>query len=64
MGGSYAICARMPGGWLGLVPRVLVVLVVPNVLNLAVYGWGKDAAYLRSYAGKLAAKLKRKGKAE
>ena len=64
MGGSYAICARMPGGWLGLVPRVLVVLVVPNVLNLAVYGWGRDAAYLRSYAGKLAAKLKRKGKAE
>ena len=64
MGGSYAICAHMPGGWLGLVPRVLVVLVVPNVLNLAVYGWGKDAAYLRSYAGKLAAKLKRKGKAE
>ena len=43
---------------------VLVVLVVPNVLNLAVYGWGRDAAYLRSYAGKLAAKLKRKGKAE
>ena len=64
MGGSYAICARMPGGWLGLVPRVLVVLVVPNVLNLAVYGWGRDAAYLRSYAGKLEAKLKRKGKAE
>ena len=64
MGGSYAICARMPGGWLGLVPRVLVVLVVPNVLNLAVYGWGRDAAYLRSYAGKLAAKLKRKGKVE
>ena len=43
---------------------MLVVLVVPNVLNLAVYGWGRDAAYLRSYAGKLAAKLKRKGKAE
>ena len=47
-----------------MVLGVLVVLVVPNVLNLAVYGWGRDAAYLRSYAGKLAAKLKRKGKAE
>ena len=47
-----------------IAPGDLVVLVVPNVLNLAVYGWGRDAAYLRSYAGKLAAKLKRKGKAE
>ena len=64
MGGSYALCARMPGGWLGLVPRVLVVLIVPNAINLAVYGWGRDAAYLRSYAQKLVAKLKRKGKAE
>ena len=60
MGGSYALCARMPGGWLGLVPRILVVLVVPNALNLAVYGWGKDAAYLRQYAGKVAKKLLKK----
>ena len=57
MGGSYALCARMPGGWLGLVPRIFIVLVVPNALNLAVYGWGKDAAYLRQYAGKVAKKL-------
>ena len=60
MGGSYALCARMPGGWLGLVPRIFVVLVVPNALNLAVYGWGKDAAYLRQYAGKVARKLLKK----
>ena len=60
MGGSYALCARMPGGGLGLVPRILVVLVVPNALNLAVYGWGKDAAYLRQYAGKVAKKLLKK----
>ena len=60
MGGSYALCTRMPGGWLGLVPRILVVLVVPNALNLAVYGWGKDAAYLRQYAGKVAKKLLKK----
>ena len=60
MGGSYALCARMPGGWLGLVPRILVVLVVPNALNLAVYGWGRDAAYLRQYAGKVAKKLLKK----
>ncbi len=52
MGGSYAICARMPGAWLGLVPRVLVGLVVPNVLNLAVYGWGREAG--------LSAQLRRK----
>ena len=63
MGGSYALCARMPGGWLGLAPRVLVVLVVPNLLNLAVYGWGKDAAYLRQYGAKVLRKLKRKGDA-
>lgn len=60
MGGSYTLCARMPGGWLGLVPRIFVVLVVPNTLNLAVYGWGKDAAYLRQYAGKVAKKLLKK----
>ena len=60
MGGSYALCARMPGGWLSLVPRIFVVLVVPNALNLAVYGWGKDAAYLRQYAGKVAKKLLKK----
>ena len=60
MGGSYALCTRMPGGWLGLVPRILVVLVVPNALNLAVYGWGRDAAYLRQYAGKVAKKLLKK----
>lgn len=63
MGGSYALCAGMPGGWLGLAPRVLVVLVVPNLLNLAVYGWGKDAAYLRQYGAKVLRKLKRKGDA-
>ena len=60
MGGSYALCTRMPGGWLGLVPRIFVVLVAPNALNLAVYGWGKDAAYLRQYAGKVAKKLLKK----
>ena len=60
MGGSYALCAKMPGGWLGLVPRVLIVLIVPNVLNLAVYAWGRDAAYLRQYAGKAAKKLLKK----
>ena len=61
MGGSYALCARMPGGWLGLAPRVLVVLVVPNLLNLAVYSWGKDAAYLRQYGAKAAAQAETKG---
>ena len=60
MGGSYALCAKMPGGWLGLVPRVLIVLIVPNVLNLAVYAWGRDAAYLRQYGGKVAKKLLKK----
>ena len=59
---TLALLVQRPAGWPAL--AVLVVLVVPNVLNLAVYGWGRDAAYLRSYAGKLAAKLKRKGKAE
>ena len=63
MGGSYALCARMSGGWLGLAPRVLVVLVVPNLLNLAVYVWCKDAAYLRQYGAKVRRKLKRKGDA-
>ena len=46
-----------------VVSTVLVVLVVPNLLNLAVYGWGKAAAYLRQYGAKVLRKLKRKGDA-
>ena len=38
-------------------------LIVPNVLNLAVYAWGRDAAYLRQYGAKVLRKLKRKGDA-
>ena len=30
---AAAVCAHMPGGWLGLVPRVLVVLVVLTYLT-------------------------------
>ena len=61
MGLSYAVCALVPlGGWLGLAPRAVLVLVVPNALNLAVYGWGGDAAYLRQYAAGVWRKLIKK----
>lgn len=63
MGGSYAVCSLLPGGWAGLLLRVPVVLLLPNLVNLAVYGWGRDAAYLRQYAGKLAQKLKNRKQA-
>ena len=33
-------------------PRVLVVLVVPNMLNLAVYGWGRDACLSAQLTGR------------
>ena len=61
MGLTYAACALVPlGGWLGLAPRAVLVLAVPNALNLAVYGWGGDAAYLRQYAAGVWRKLTKK----
>ena len=61
MGLTYAACALVPlGGWLGLAPRAVLVLVVPNALNLAVYGGGGDAAYLRQYAAGVWRKLIKK----
>ena len=61
MGLTYAACALVPlGGWLGLAPRAVLVLAVPNALNLAVYGWGGDAAYLRQYAAGVWHKLTKK----
>ncbi len=61
LGLTYAACALVPlGGWLGLAPRAVLVLVVPNALNLAVYGWGGDAAYLRQYAAGVWRKLTHK----
>ena len=61
LGVTYAVCALVPlGGWLGLAPRAVLVLAVPNALNLAVYGWGGDAAYLRQYAAGVWRKLIKK----
>ena len=61
LGVTYAVCALVPlGGWLGLAPRAVLVLVVPNALNLVVYGWGGDAAYLRQYAAGVWRKLIKK----
>ena len=61
LGVTYAACALVPlGGWLGLAPRAVLVLVVPNALNLVVYGWGGDAAYLRQYAAGVWRKLIKK----
>ena len=54
MGGTWALCEAVPlDGWLGLVPRALIVCIVPNLINLAVYAWGSDAAYLRGYAARI-----------
>ena len=61
LGVTYAACALVPlGGWLGLAPRAVLVLAVPNALNLVVYGWGGDAAYLRQYAAGVWRKLTHK----
>lgn len=57
--GTAWLCGLLPGGIAGLVLRVGVVAVVPNAVNLACYGWTSDAAYLRGYAGKVWAKLKK-----
>lgn len=54
-------CEAVPiRGWLGLVPRGIIVCLLPNLVNLVVYGWGSDAAYLRQYAAGIWHKLKQK----
>ena len=61
LGATYAACALVPlGGWLGLIPRAVLVLLVPNAINLAAYGWCGDAAYLRQYAAGVWRKLTHK----
>lgn len=50
------LCGLLGGGLAAFAGRVCIVAVVPNVLNLALYGWTSDAAYLRGRArGMLAA---------
>lgn len=54
MGLTWAACRTVPlGGWLGLAPRAVIVCLLPNLLNLAFYGWSSDAAYLREYAARI-----------
>ena len=57
MGLTWAACRAVPlGGWLGLAPRAVIVCLLPNLLNLAFYGWSRDAAYLREYAARIVRK--------
>lgn len=57
MGLTWAACRTVPlGGWLGLAPRAVIVCLLPNLLNLAFYGWSSDAAYLREYAARIVRK--------
>ena len=56
------LCGLLGGGLVNFIGKLLIVLVVPNAVNLAIYGWTPDAEYLRGYARKLLAKLHRKGK--
>ena len=57
MGLTWAACRAVPlGGWLGLAPRAVIVCLLPNLLNLAFYGWSSDAAYLREYAARIVRK--------
>ena len=58
--GTAWVCSLLPGGWAGLIARAAVVLVVPNAVNLLCYAWTADAAYLRSVAGGVWAKLTRR----
>lgn len=44
------LCSLLGGGLLAFAGRVCLVAVVPNALNLALYGWTSDAAYLRQRA--------------
>ncbi|MDD4849064.1 MAG: hypothetical protein PHO10_00025 [Gemmiger sp.] len=55
------LCGFMGGGLLGFAGRLVVAGVLPSAINLAVYGWMPDAAYLRGYAKRLAAKITKKG---
>lgn len=61
MAAAWAVCALLPGGWVGVALRLAVVAVLPNAMNAAFYLWTADAAYLRGRAAELLTKLRRKG---
>ena len=60
MAAAYAVCALLPGGWVGVALRLLAVAVLPNAMNAAFYLWTPDAAYLRGRARELLARLRAK----
>ena len=62
MGGTWTLCEAVPiGGWAGPgCPGRSSSCVVPNLFNLIVYGWGRDAVYLRQYGAALLQKLRHK----
>ena len=60
MGATQAVCGLLPQGVLGLLGRAVVVVVLPNAINLLCYVWTSDAAYLRERAASLGQALRRK----
>ncbi|MGN0976282.1 MAG: lipopolysaccharide biosynthesis protein [Gemmiger sp.] len=54
------LCGLLGNSLAGFVGKVCIVLVVPNALNLALYGWTGDAAYLRGRAKNMVTAVKAK----
>lgn len=56
---TWTVCALLPDGLPGLLGRGVVVCLLPNAMNLAFYLAAPDAAYLRTQARRLAARVRK-----
>lgn len=54
------LCAPLPQTIPGLIGRGVIVCILPNLINLVCYGWTRDAAYLRGWAGRLLSRFRNK----
>lgn len=61
MGLTGWLCGLCANNLVGFALRLVIVAVVPNTMNLAVYAWTTDAAYLRGYAARVVAKIRKGG---
>lgn len=59
-GGTFYICSFLPNGWLWIVIRVLICLIVPNLLNVLIFMKTKDMKMILEYVKKSKSVMKDK----
>ncbi|MBQ8508779.1 MAG: hypothetical protein IJ493_02620 [Clostridia bacterium] len=59
--GTYALCAMLPGGWLGFFGAAAVTAILPNAVFTAVYHRSEPFAFFVGILKRILGKFKRKG---